>query len=402
MPHVSQAKQIEQDNEQQALEFFQQMLAQLPDPRRRQGQRYPLVLVVVVALMAAVCGCDDAEAMEDWGEAKKDWLAEFLPMPHGAPTQDVFLAVFAALNPSAFEAVVRAWSALLCTRLTKLGTHIAIDGKTSRRSFDLANGKTALHTVSAYLTQAGLVLGSTKTDAKSNEITAIPELLRLLDLRAATVTIDAMGTQTKIAKAITEGGGNYLLAVKDNQPTLHKDIQTLFSEVHDDRVRAVDEAAQPVAEVVEEVDKAHGRVERRRVTVCRELSWITTAKSWSSLAFVVEVLRERTVLSTGKTSVEVAYYIGSDSSAQVSEVAHIIRRHWAIENELHWVLDIAFREDEARHRARNTAQNMTTLRHFALNIIKQDPDRKRGVANSRKRAGWDHGYLVKLLKGAAA
>ena len=401
MSRVTQAARIEQDNEQQALAFFKRTLSGLPDPRRAQGQRYPLVLVVVVALMAAVCGCDDAEAMEAWGSANAEWLRSLLPTPHGTPTQDVFLAVFAGLDPKAFEAVLRSWAALLAARLTKLGKHLAIDGKTSRRSFDLAKGKAALHTVSAFLSDAGLVLGATRTDAKSNEITAIPELLRLLDLRGATVTIDAMGCQTEIAKTIVDGGGDYLLAVKENQPTLYQDIEATFAEAGDDRVRAVDEPARLEVETDEEVDKGHGRVERRTVKVCRDLSWITAATRWPSLVFVAQVIRERTVLATGKTSVETACYIGSSSSMTSAQVGKAIRRHWAIENELHWVLDLAFREDEARHRAGNTAQNMTTLRHFAFNIIKGDTHRKLGVANSRKRAGWDHGYLLELLKGAA-
>ena len=303
-------------------------------------------------------------------------------------------------DPKALGAVLRSWAALLATRLTNLGKHIAVDGKTSRRSFDTTSGQPALHTVSAFLSDAGLVLGETKTDCKSNEITAIPELLRLLDLRGATVTIDAMGCQTEIAKTIVEGGGDYLLAVKENQPTLYQDIAATFTEAADERRRTVDEQPRPSVEVSEEVDKGHGRVEKRTAKLCRDLSWLTAATRWPGLVYLVQVVRERTVLATGKTSIETAYYIGSNRRAAADKVAQIIRRHWSIENELHWVLDMAFREDEARHRARNTAQNMTTLRHFALNIIKRDPTRKLGVANSRKRAGWDRDYLLELFKGA--
>lgn len=400
MARVTKSQRTQQQNEQAALEFFQRVLGELPDPRRPQGLRYPLRSVIVIALMASVCGCDDAEAMEVWGEANESWLSGFLRLPHGAPTQDVFLAVFAGLDPKSFSAVLRSWAALLAARLTAMGKHIALDGKTSRRSFDLASGKAALHTVSAYLTQAGLVLGATKTDTKSNEITAIPELLRLLDLKGATVTIDAMGCQTEIAKVIVEGGGAYLLAVKDNQPTLRQDIEATFTEAADNRRRTIDEQPRPAVDTFEDVDKGHGRVETRTVTLCRDLSWLTAADRWTKLAFIAVVVRQRTVLATGKASTETAYYIGSDPKAQVDTVAHTIRRHWAIENELHWCLDVGFGEDEARHRAGNTAQNMTTLRHLALNIIKQDKTRKLGVANSRKRAGWDHGYLLGLLKGS--
>jgi predicted transposase YbfD/YdcC len=371
MARMTQAQKIERENEEQALSFFREALAALPDARRGQGLRYPLQTVVVTALMAMVCGCDDAEAIQSWGEANAQWLDSMLEMPHGPPTQDVFLAVLAALEPETFSAVFRAWTELLSLRLQAGDKHIAIDGKTSRRSFDTASGKRAVHTVSAWMSEAGLVIGQKETETKSNEITAIPELLSVLDLRGVTITIDAMGCQREIAETILTGGGDYLLAVKDNQPTLHRDLQTTFDEAADSR--------------------------QRTVTLCRDLAWLTSAQHWSGLSFVAQVVRQRTVLSTGKTSTETAYYIGSDAGATASSTAQKIRQHWSIENSLHWVLDMAFREDEARHRAKNTAQNMTTLRHFALNIIKSDPDRKLGVANTRKRAGWDRDYLIKLL-----
>lgn len=310
MPRITQAQAIEHDNEQQALRFFEQTLFALPDPRRRQGVRYPLRTVVVIALMAMICGSDDAEAMEVWGTTNGPWLAGFLELPHGTPSQDVFLSVFAALEPAAFGAVLRSWAGLLAARLRAEGIHIAVDGKTSRRSFDTASEQPALHTVSAWLSDVGLVLGENKTSDKSNEITAIPELLRLLDLRNATVTIDAMGCQTAIAKTIVDGGGNYLLAVKGNQPTLHEDIAATFAEAADARVRTLDEQPRPAVAVFEEVDKGHGRVEKRTVQLCSDLS-------------------------------EIAYYIGSDPRANVDAAALTIRRHWSIENELHWVLDIA-------------------------------------------------------------
>jgi predicted transposase YbfD/YdcC len=393
------AQKIAQEMEEQALRFFQTMLEQLPEPRRAQGIRYPLPTVVVTALMAMVCGAEDAEAMQQWSEANEDWLSEFLDMPHGSPSQDVYLAVFGALNPEAFQAVFRAWAEVLAFRLRTSGEskHLAIDGKTSRRSFDTASGSKAIHTVSAWLSEAGLVVGQVKTEEKSNEITAIPELLRLLDIRGATVTIDAMGCQTAIAETIVDGGGHYALAVKDNQPTLLKDIQTCFTEAADGRRRAIDESPRPEIERFQEVDKGHGRVETRTVNICRDLEWMTTSDKWKNLNFVAQVVRERTVFTTDKTSIETAYYIGSNPKATAEAVADSIRRHWHIENKLHWVLDVGFREDEARHRAKNAAENMTLLRHFALNIIKHDTSRRLGVANTRKRAGWDRGYLLTLI-----
>jgi predicted transposase YbfD/YdcC len=399
MAGLTKAQKLTRQMEEEALRFFKRMLEELPEPRRAQGIRYPLHTVVVTALMAMVCGADDAEAMQSWSEANEDWLSEFLDMPHGSPSQDVYLAVFGALNPKAFQSVFRAWAGVLAMRLRASGEgkHLAIDGKTSRRSFDTSSGKRAIHTVSAWLSEAGLIVGQVKTEAKSNEITAIPELLQLLDIRDATVTIDAMGCQTAIAETIVDGGGHYTLAVKDNQPTLLEDVQTCFNEADDERERALDEQPRPKVEHFEEVDKGHGRLEVRTVDLCRDLEWITTSKKWKDLSFVARVVRERTVLTTGKTSIETAYYIGSDPKASTEAVADSIRRHWHVENKLHWVLDVGFREDEARHRAKNTAENMTLLRHFALNIIKNDTSRKLGVANSRKRAGWDQAYLLSLI-----
>ncbi len=227
-----------------------------------------------------------------------------------------------------------------------------------------------------------------------------PDLLSsyMLDLHGATVTIDAMGCQTEIAKTLVQGGGHYLLQVKDNQPTLRQELAETFAEAANDRVGALDEQARASVERFEHVDKGHGRIEKRTATVCRDLAWLAlSAERWPSLACLVEVTRERTDLATDKTSYETSYYIGSDSTATAAEIAQMVRRHWSIENELHWVLDMAFHEDQARHRARNTAQNMTILRHFTLNLIKRDSNRKVGVANSRKRAGWDRNYLLSLL-----
>lgn len=402
MPRLTKAQKLQAENEKHALAFFERTLQEVPDPRRPQGVRYPLRTVVVTALMAMVCGCNDAEAMEIWGETNAEWLARFLEMPHGPPTQDVYLSIFGRMDPDAFSAVFRAWAQLLTLRINPHDKHIAVDGKTSRRSFDTAKEKPAIHTVSAWLSSHGLVLGQKKTGEKSNEIKAIPELLRVLDIKGATVTIDAMGCQTEIAETVINGGADYILGAKNNQPTLFQEIEDTFREVDDLRQRACDEVQRPEVEVITEIDKDHGRVERRTIRVCRDLTLITTAHRWSKLAFVAEVTRERTMLSTQKTSVETSYYIGSNQqqNKNVGLISKTIRRHWSIENGLHWVLDMAFREDDARHRARNTAQNLSTLRHFALDIIKQDKTRKVGVETSRRRAGWDRSYLIKLLTNA--
>ena len=243
MSRLTQAQRIQHEQEQQAMAYFEGTLELVPDRRRGQRKRYPLRTVIVTALMAMVFGCDDAEAFALWADANADWLAGFLEVPHGTPAQDVFIRVFAALDPETSSAVFRAWADLLVLRLQIQGKkHIAVDGKTSRRSFDNASGAKPIHTVSAWMSEAGLVLGQRKTAEKSNEITAIPELLRVLDIKGATVTIDAMGCQTKIARTIVEGEGNYLLSVKDNQPTLRQDIEKTFAEAMDERVRSRDES----------------------------------------------------------------------------------------------------------------------------------------------------------------
>lgn len=397
---LNEAERIESHNIEAALGAFEAAIEGLRDPRRRQGLRYPLRTVVATALMAMVCGCDDAEAMEVWADANADWLAEFLDMPHGPPTQDVYLHVFGALEPAAFGAVFRAWADLVALRLGVDAKHISIDGKTSRGSASPSEDKVAVHTVSAWLSQAGLVLGQVQTKEKSNEITAIPELLRLLSLKGATVTIDAIGCQTAIAETIVDGGGQYLLAVKENQPALHAEIRDTFAEFDDQKARAIDEAPKPDVMIHEETDKAHGRIETRRVRLSPTLTWVESRNRWKDLRYVVEVTRTRTTVATNKISTEVAYYIGSGAPPSAEQASLLVRSHWRIENQLHWVLDMAFGEDSARHRARNAAANLTILRHFALSIIKQDQTRKVGVANARKRAGFDRAYLLSLLAGA--
>jgi len=399
LARISEAKRIEEANHEAALAHFLECLGSLRDPRRPQGRRYPLETVVVTALMAMVAGCDDAEAMEYWASANEDWLATFLPMPHGAPSQDVYLRVFAMLEPTQFSLLFQQWVGLLRSKLPGGAKHIAIDGKTSRRSGSPANGMPPIHTVSAWLCDAGLVLGQAQVGAKSNEIKAVPELLRTLDLRGATVTLDAMGCQRAIAEQIVGGGGSWLLSVKLNQPMLRAEIIETFAAADDERVRAQDEEARPAVATFEETEKGHGRVEVRRVRVTDSLAWLQSRDAWKNIGFLVEVTRERTTLSTGATSTERAWFAGSGPLRSAREVAGLVRRHWSIENELHWVLDMAFDEDQARHRAGNVAANMTTLRHWALSAIRQDATRKLGVANSRKLAGFDRSYLLKVVMG---
>lgn len=384
----------------ETLARFEEILKSVKDPRRKQGQRYPLRSVVLTALCAMVCGADDAQALQVWGEVNQAWLAEFLDLPHGVPTQDVFLAVFAALDPKEFSLMFRSWVMEMSQVVPGAGKHIAVDGKTSRRSFDKGRGKAAIHTVSAWLCDSSLVVGQIQTEAKSNEITAIPELLKQLDLKGTTVTIDAIGCQTDIANVIVDKGGYYLLAVKDNQPTLHQEVKDTFVEAHDPRRRAIDEEPRPHLETFVTVEKSHGRLEERTVNITRNLSWLQDAARWKNVSVVVEVKSKRTELATDKTSHETRHYIGNNLGASAEQAGNHIRRHWSIENELHWVLDMAFNEDQARHRAKNTADNFAILRHFAINLLKSEKTIKVGVANKRKRAGWSKDYLFTIIAGS--
>jgi predicted transposase YbfD/YdcC len=402
MSRSTQEERIAANNYDAAIDCFALALAGLPDPRRRQGLRYPLHTVVVTALLAMMCGCDDAESMACWAKIHCEWLKTFLDCPHGTPSQDVYLHVLGAIDPKAFQATYRAWVDLSSLQLGIQTRHIAVDGKTSRGSASPANGVSAIHTVSAFLCERGLVLAQQQTATKSNEITAIPELLKLIDLRGSRVTIDAMGCQTEIASTIVEGGGDYLLAVKENQSTLRNEIVESFDECDDPRDRSYDEPPIPVSDIHESIEKGHGRLETRRIRVLTNLGWILSGERWTGLTYVVEIHRERTVLATRKTSVETSYAIGSGIVPCASEVAKLVRGHWGVENRLHWVLDLGFREDQARHRAGNASANLTTLRHFALALIRQDPNRKLGVANARKCAGFDLNYLIRSLLTASA
>jgi len=399
MARKSQEAQWFETAEAEAFAYFWRLLGGLHDKRRRQGLRYPLTTVLMVALMAMVCGADDAQAMQTWGEANEDWLETFLEMPHGAPTQDVFLSVLGALDPEALQQVFVAWVGTLTWRFHGEERHFALDGKTSRGSADPGRGVLGVHTVSAWWNQAGLVIGQVDTDRKSNEMKAIGKLLKVLDLRDATVTIDAMGTHREVAKAIHDAGGDYLLPVKDNQPTLRRDIKAAFADALDDTPRPLDQPEPLPLETHTEIEKDHGRLEERTIHVCRDRSWLTTEDRWEGLQFIALAERKRTILRTGNTTVERTYYIGSSPTASAEQVAQYIRGHWGVENSLHWVLDMAFREDQARHRAGNTARNMAIIRHIALNLLKSEPTQRLGIANRRKLAGWDHSYLTQVLTG---
>jgi predicted transposase YbfD/YdcC len=363
-------------------------LGQVPDPRVERTRAHPLPNILVIALLAVLCGADSFTTIEAFGRAKREFLETFLDLENGIPSHDTFGRVFAMLDPAALQEAFRRWVASLVEE-TK-GEVVAIDGKTLRRSFRNAGKKAFIHMVSAWGVRNGLVLGQVQTEAKSNEITAIPRLLEVLHIKRAVVTIDAAGCQKEIARKIVARGADYMLAVKDNQPTLHADIQAAF-------VAATDAPNyEAIVDFAETRDRGHGRSEHRRCHVCYDLAAISRQHDWANLGSVVMVEVDRTV--GDKTSTERRYYISSQKRLRAKTALTTIRSHWGIENRLHWVLDVAFREDDCRVRAGNAAENFAVLRHFTMNLLKNAPS-KLGIKTRRLQAAWDHDFLLRTLCG---
>lgn len=360
--------------------------AELSDPRGR-ACRYPLDEILLAALCAVLCGVEDWETMTLWGRSQLDWLRRLLPFACGIPSPDTFRRVFSALNPKTFEQCFTAWVGTLCPALD--GKHIAIDGKSVRGS---RSGDTpALHLVSAWCSANGLTLGQVGTEQKSNEITAIPELLRALELKGATVTIDAMGTQHVIAEAIVAAQADYVLAVKDNQPGLADAVKQWFAAARDGQL------AHSYWEHVEH-GKGHGRLETRICRVTDDVDWLPgVGQHWAGLKRLVMVESSRTI--GDKSSVQCRYYISS-RAIKAHDMAQLIRAHWGIENSLHWVLDVSWGEDASQVRDRNAARNLALLRKFTLNLARQAAthDGKRiSLKNVRNLAAWDVNYRNRVL-----
>jgi len=375
------------------------LLDSVPDHRKRRGRRHPIAEVLFIILVGVVCGQDDAEAIEDFAKANADWFAQRCKLKFGIPSQDTYLRVLAGMNPEAFEEAFRTW----VDELWGLSgdRHLAIDGKTLRRSFDRAAGVPPVHSVAVFASGHGLVLGSVPVESKENEIIAIPRLLKLIDVNGATVTIDAMGCQTAIAKAIHEKGGHYLLHVKDNQPTLRGQLAGFFKDAERSK-RPLDDPTPVVSHTVD-VDKGHGRLETRSCEVSQDLTWVDVKESWEGIATIVRVKRETLELVSGKTRKEVAYYISNDADLDATKAQELVRRHWAIENSMHWVLDMTFSEDQARVRTGHAAKNFATIRRAALNLITTAPSPKAGrskISASRRRriAALDPSYRETVLR----
>jgi predicted transposase YbfD/YdcC len=363
--------------------------AELNDPRVERSKRHKLIDIIAITLCGVICGAETWVDIAAFGQAKQAWLKQFLELPNGIPSHDTFGDVFARLDPEAFQRCFAEWVQAVVE--VSAGQVVAIDGKTLRGSGDTVLGKRAIHMVSAWASGNGLVLGQVKVDDKSNEITAIPALLRVLALKGCIVTIDAMGCQTEIAAQIVEQEADYVLSLKENQGRLYQDVKELFE-------YALNLRQPPFAlDHVRVVEKAHGRLEIREcwtLTDANGFPALRTSADWKGLQTLVMVRRERRV--QGKVSQETAFYIAS-LAATAQRLLDCTRLHWSIENALHWVLDVAFHEDASQVRKDHAPQNFALIRHWALNLLKTDTTVKASLHTKRLTAGWDDSYLLRLL-----
>jgi predicted transposase YbfD/YdcC len=365
------------------MDRFQAAFSDVEDPRTGNRRRHDLLEVLFIALRASLCGAESCVDMADFAEAKEEELREFLALEGGPPSHDTFSRIFRLLDPAAFHAAFQRFMADFAAVRPAV---VAVDGKSLRRSFDRAAGASPLHLVNAWAAEERVVLGQMKVDAAGNEITAMPALLRLLDLAGATVTVDAMHCQRATAEAIVERGGAYLMAVKANQAALHEDIKLLM-----------DDPAAPPDDSDQTIDGDHGRIETRRAEVIHDVDWLAKAHDWPGLAAVGKIAATRE--SQGQAETAVRYYLASRPFS-AADLNRLVRGHWGIENQLHWVLDVVMNEDQARARKDNAPENLALLRRLALNIIK----RNKAKGSNRlkfKRAGWDNKFFKTLVSEIA-
>ena len=367
------------------LERLMQGCKRIADPRRTWGnKRHELTTILAIVLLGIISGCESWEEIHDYGEMKKEWLGRLLPMPNGIPSEPTFRRVFARIAPEELEQAYRQWVYPYVGSCYR--KQICVDGKTLRGASK--NGDRKLHMVSAWVREDRITLGQIKTNEKSNEITAIPELLNELDIRGGVVSIDAMGCQREIAKTIISRESNYLLAVKDNQPTMKEEIEAYFVWAR------ADATERTRLDHHTEISFAHGRTVRWRVFATKDTVWFEDKANWKDLRTFVCVERIRT--QNGQTSTQTAYYISSlEATAQT--FLRLTRGHWSVENQLHWLLDVAFREDHSLTHKDHAPQNLALLRKIALSLIRMDSSRKASVARKRRMAAYDDDFALSII-----
>jgi predicted transposase YbfD/YdcC len=373
------------------LEALVTQLETIEDPRCEWRVEHRLLDILVIAVCAVL---GEAESFEDialYGRCKREWLAQFLALPNGIPSHDTFRRVLALVDPDAFERSFLGWVRAVFRPDAEAPRRIAVDGKTVRRSFDRKEGRSPLHLVSAYATEGGLVLAQRAAETKGGELAVLPDLLDGLDLEGCLVSLDALACQPAIAGRIVGRGGDYLLALKGNRGKAHAEVKAWFA------ANAFAPGA-PLRPCLDAFDDGHGRLVRRRVFACADLAPFTTLQDWPGLATVAAVETIRGIPGRGRVTAEIRHYLSS-ARLPPERLAAAIRDHWRIENGLHWVLDVVFREDASRVRDRNAARNLALLRKIALNLARANNTLKASLKGKRKYAGWDDAFMATLIAG---
>lgn len=359
----------------------------MPDQRTPGKVIHQLHDILVITVCAVISGLEHWTQIEDFARANEQWFKSFLDLPGSIPSHDTFGNVFSVIDPDEFERRIQKWIHCLVGSGTEQ-KHIAIDGKTLRKSFDTASGKAAIHMLNAYVHENHAVFGQLKVDSKTNEITAIPQLLEMLQLKEATVTIDALGCQKDIARRIIDKNGHYVFSLKGNQGALKDDVATFMDDL-------IAKKQPPGSDYYETVEKSHGRIETRKCWTCWDVQWLNQRHQWPGLASVAAV--ECTRVVNDQSSTERRYFISSHSGRQAQKIATLVRNHWRVENELHWTLDVSFNEDQCRVRIENAAENLARIRRISLLLLKNDKTCKLGIKSKRAKAGYDRNYLLTLL-----